>query len=161
MKFCPECGSRVVKKQIDGASRFICSSADCNYIAWNNPVPVVAALVKLNDNYILARNSQWPRGLFSLITGYLESGENVEEAVLREVKEELGLEGRLVGFIGHTTFRRKNQLLIAFEVEASGSIQKNHEIAETIELSAQELKSYNFSQLAITEQIIKNWANNI
>ncbi|MEJ2612904.1 MAG: NUDIX domain-containing protein [Candidatus Thiodiazotropha sp.] len=158
MRFCTKCGSDLLVKTIDGASRLVCTNADCDYTVWNNPVPVVAALVKLNDNYILARNTQWPHGVYSLITGYLESNENVEDAVLREVEEELGLKGRVEKFLGHYTFQKKNQLIIAFEIHATGIVCTNDEIAETIQLSAEELTSYDFRKLKITEQVIKSWA---
>ena len=158
MKFCPECGNPVQVKHIDGADRFICSNNQCNYVHWNNPVPVVAALVKLNSKYIIARNAQWPKGIFSLITGYLEAGEDVESAVLREVNEELGLEGVIVQYLGHYTFREKNQIILAFEVAATGEIQTNHELAEIKQLSVEELLNYDFQPLYITEQIINAWS---
>lgn len=158
MKFCPECGNRLVAAYRDGADRLVCSEGGCNYIAWNNPVPVVAALVRRNDEYLLARNSQWPSGMFALVAGYLECAEQVQEAVLREVREELGLEGRIERFIGHYMFKKKNQLIMAFEVHASGSIQTNEEIAELKALSADELKVYDFAPFYITQQIIEDWS---
>jgi NADH pyrophosphatase NudC (nudix superfamily) len=158
MKFCPECGNNLISKHRDGARRFVCGNSNCSYIHWNNPIPVVAALVKLNDKYIIARNAQWPGEIYSLITGYLEYGENVEEAALREVNEELGLEGKIERFLGHYTFSKKNQLIIAFEVHATGSIQTSDEIAAIKALSEAELKEYDFRPLYITEQIITKWS---
>lgn len=157
MKFCPQCANLLTAKNIDSRIRYVCTNTDCDYILWNNPVPVVAALVKRGDQYIIARNSAWPEKIFSLITGYLEEGENVEAAVLREVKEELGLDGLIAAFLGHFTFKEKNQLIIAFEIHAHGSINTNEELAEIKELSAAELASYDFSPLYITEQIISRW----
>lgn len=159
MNFCPECGSKINQKIIDGVNRFVCSENSCNYIYWNNPIPVVAALVKFRGNYIIARNTRWPRGIFSLITGYLESSEGIEEAILREVKEELDLEGKITGYLGHHIFTEKNQLILAFEVEAVGNVKTNHELAEIKELTAAELLGYDFHPLYITERIIKEWSN--
>ena len=68
---------------------------------WDNPVPVVAALIEYQGKIVLARNSQWPEGVLSLITGYLERNETPEEAVVREVKEELGLDGRVQELLGN------------------------------------------------------------
>lgn len=157
MKFCPDCGSKTSLKTTDNAQRYICQNDGCNYIHWNNPIPVVAALVKHDDNYLIARNTQWPKGIFSLITGYLEAGEEIEKAILREVKEELNLEGRIVNYLGHHMFSEKNQIILAFEVEASGKLKTNHELAETKYLSKSELGEYNFQPLYITEKVIQQW----
>ncbi|MGD8566458.1 MAG: NUDIX domain-containing protein [Gammaproteobacteria bacterium] len=118
---------------------------------------MVAALVKNKNNYIIARNVQWPKGVFSVITGYLESGEHPEDCVLREVKEELGLTGKISGFLGYHLFKEKNQLILAFEVLASGDLQTNHELAEVKYLTPVELSRYDFRPLTITEQIIREW----
>lgn len=155
MKFCPECGSKIALKEIDGAKRFVCEG--CNYIHWNNPAPVVAALVHYEGKYIIARNTLWPRGIFSVITGYLEQNETPEQAVLREVEEELGLSGRIKRFIGNYTFFEKNQVILCYEVEAEGEISTNHELAEVKVLLPDELKAYDFSPLYITEQIVRDW----
>lgn len=157
MKFCPNCGNKISLKVIDGVNRFACDNENCNFIHWDNPVPVVAALVKKRENYIIARNARWPRGVFSVITGYLESGEHPEDCVLREVMEELGLTGTIASFLGYHLFKEKNQLILAFEVVANGELQTNHELSEVKYLTPVELVSYDFTPLYITEQIIKEW----
>ncbi|MDH5180341.1 MAG: NUDIX domain-containing protein [Gammaproteobacteria bacterium] len=157
MNFCPECGSKVEAKQIDHALRFVCINNECAGIYWNNPTPVVAALVKSGGDYILARNKSWPKGIFSLITGYLEAGEEAEAAVLREVSEELGLTGEVVHYLGHHMFKEKNQLILAFEVHATGTIVPGEELAEIKQVSVGELAAYNFKPLYITEAVIAQW----
>jgi len=158
VNYCPECGNNTVAKFVDGSTRFVCSDSCCHFVHWNNPVPVVAALVIHNNNYLIARNAEWPKGVFSLIAGYLEAGEKPEDAVNREVSEELGLEGTVTRCLGHYSFFEKNQLIIAFEVVAEGCLATNHELAETLYLSRSELLNYNFGALKMTEQIINHWA---
>lgn len=158
MKYCSKCGSGLKAELIDGSTRYVCSSERCDYIFWNNPVPVVAALVRLNDKYIIARNTSWPKNIFSVITGYLEEGENPEDAVIRELDEELGLAGVIKRHIGNYIFKEKNQLILCYEVEASGAISTNHELAEFKELTAAELLEYDFSPLYITEKIKHDWS---
>lgn len=157
MKYCPECRAELVHRVKDDIDRACCPNEECGYIFWNNPTPVVAALVKNNQHYVIARNSQWPAGIFSLITGFLEGGESPEEGIIREVKEELGLDGRINRFLGLHSYHEANQLIIAFEVEATGVLSTNHEIAETMQLSANELEQYDFHPLYITENIIEQW----
>jgi NADH pyrophosphatase NudC (nudix superfamily) len=146
-----------VSKSIDGNERYVCTNEHCSFIHWNNPVPVVAALVEHSDGYIIARNSLWPQGVFSVITGYLEQNEGPEEAVIREVQEELGLQGKIRRLIGNYTFKEKNQVILCYEVAASGLIKTNHELAEIKQLSTSELMAYDFSPLYITEKIISDW----
>jgi NADH pyrophosphatase NudC (nudix superfamily) len=157
-KYCSRCGKVLNATLIDGAERYVCSTEGCGFIDWNNPVPVVAALVKFKDRYILARNVTWPKGVFSVITGYLESGESPQEAVVREVAEELGLSGKVTRHIGNYAFKEKNQIILCYEVEASGDIVTNHELAEIKALTAKELSAYDFSPLYITENIKNDWS---
>ena len=159
MNYCSKCGCELNTELIDGSKRYVCSSELCDFIFWNNPIPVVAALVMLNGKYIIARNISWPNSIFSVITGYLEEGENPEDAVIREVSEELGLSGNIKRHIGNYIFKEKNQVILCYEIEASGSISTNYEIAEIKELSASELSEYDFSPLYITEKIKHDWSN--
>ena len=104
MKFCPQCGQGLIKKQIEEKDRLACPSSSCTYVFWDNPTPVVAAIVELHGSVILARNRLWPEKMFGLVTGFLEQGETPQVAVLREVKEELGLTGTVAEFIGLYSF---------------------------------------------------------
>ena len=142
---------------MDGVERTICASPDCGFVFWDNPVPVVAAVVEYNNAIVLARNAQWPQGMFSMVTGYLERDESPGNAVLREVKEELGLSAQLQGFIGHYPFPRKNQLILAFAVNASGTIELNHEIAEVKLLPKDELEAKQFGRFQLTARIVQDW----
>ncbi len=157
MKFCPACGNSLISKLVDDTNRLACKNETCGYIFWNNPVPVVAALVFCADRYVIARNAAWPKSIYSLITGYLEQGENPDKAVLREVKEELGLDGHIHRFFGNYIFSEKNQLIIAYEVHATGDLKLNHELAEIKHLAPDELLQYDFHPLYITEKIIRDW----
>lgn len=159
MKYCPICKSDLITKDIDDESRLVCSNDECHYVHWNNPVPVVAAIVELDGSYIIARNTLWPDGIFSPIAGYLEKGETPEQAIVRECSEELGLDAMVYRYIGNYSFFEKNQLIIAYEIKASGDIELNHELAEIKLLSKLELQEYDFEPLAITEQIVADWCN--
>jgi NAD+ diphosphatase len=157
MNYCPQCGSKLIAREIDSEQRLVCSNDSCGYVFWNNPVPVVAALVELDGTYVIARNRAWPKGIFSVITGYLEQGEIPEDAVVREVSEELGLKGTITRFIGNYIFKEKNQVILCYEVAASGTIKTNHELAEIKRVSPKELSDYDFRPLYITEKLIRDW----
>jgi NADH pyrophosphatase NudC (nudix superfamily) len=155
--YCPFCGSKLGPQSIDGDNRLACESAKCRFVHWNNPTPVVAALVRVDDSYILARNTNWPDGVFSVLTGFLEKGESPESAVIREVGEELGLEVRDMQFIGHFSFRESNQLIIAFVCDGKGSLELSDEISETRHVPRHELADYDFAPLRLTQEIVARW----
>lgn len=157
MKFCPQCASPLTSGLIDGQERKLCSATACGFVVWDNPLPVVIALVSYQDQILLARNAQWPAGRYSFISGYLEKGEAPEQAVVREVKEELGLDAEVQGFIGHYAFLPKNQLLMAFDVTASGELSLGDEIVAIKCLSRDELAAYPFAELALSARIAGDW----
>jgi NADH pyrophosphatase NudC (nudix superfamily) len=141
MNYCLQCGAALLDGLVDQQMRRVCSRA-CGYVHWNNPIPVVAAIIEYEGQVLLARNSAWPAGWFALVTGFLEQGETPEQAVLREVEEELGLRGHIDSFVGNYTFIEQNQLLIVYHVVANGNIKLGHEIVEVKVLPATEVKTW-------------------
>lgn len=154
MKFCPQCTAHLEWRVVDDVERLACSSR-CGYVHWNNPIPVVAGLVRVGDEFILARNARWPANLFSVITGFLEKGESPEEAISREMHEELGLNTEALEFVGHYAFAGMNQLIIAFAVRAGGELRLGAEIAEVKRCSRAELARFDFGGLDITARIVQ------
>ena len=129
-RYCPCCTRELVERIEGERPRRACPEASCGYVLWENPTPVVAAVVEHEGHIILARNRAWPMPFFALITGFLEKNEQPEQAVLREVEEELSLKGQPPAFIGHYTFERMNQLIIAYHVVANGEIALSEELVE-------------------------------
>jgi NADH pyrophosphatase NudC (nudix superfamily) len=144
-------------RRIDGVPRRVCGTADCGFVHWDNPVPAVAGLVQYRDRIVLARNASWPGGTFSLITGFLEKQETPEQAVLRELKEELGLDGEIGGFLGHYPLFATNQLILALWIRATGEIVTGDEIAEVRLLTREELRRWPFGAFALTSAIVQAW----
>lgn len=129
--FCPRCATPLQDQDRDGVPRQVCGSATCDFVHWDNPTPVVAAVVEHEGQIILARNKLWPVAFYALITGFLErSDPSPEEAVQREVKEELGLDATGAHFIGHYPFARQNQIILAYHVPATGTITIGDELAD-------------------------------
>ncbi len=153
MKYCPLCRAELEKKLEDGIDRLCCSSGLCAYVYWNNPTPVVAAIVEIDQHIVLARNKSWPKDMFGLITGFLEKGETPEAGILREVKEELGLNGTSTDFVGNYSFFEMNQIIIAFHVKAKGTIEIGAELSEIRLVRPEDLQPWEFG----TGLAIKDW----
>ena len=115
-RYCPICATPLTKQSINGENRKACGKNSCNYIEWNNPIPVLAAIVQAGDNVVLVRALGWPEDWFGLVTGFHESGETAEDGVVREVKEELGLNCQVESLVGVYSFFQMNQVIIAYHV---------------------------------------------
>ncbi len=155
--YCPRCASKLVTKLLEGVERQACTFPGCGFVHWDNPLPVVAALIEYRGKFLLARNAKWPRGIFSLVTGFLERKETPERAVTREVKEELGLDSEVTSFIGHYPFSEMNQIILAFSVSAAGELKTSGEIAETMSVTIEQLRVHDFKPLYITSAVVRDW----
>ena len=107
--------------------------AACGFTHWNNPTPVLAAVVECADRggqLLLARNAAWSGRMFALITGFMEAGETPQEGIAREVAEETSLVAEAVNLIGVYDFQRMNQVIIAYHALARGEVRLSPELAE-------------------------------
>ncbi|HZR34017.1 MAG TPA: NUDIX domain-containing protein [Nevskia sp.] len=153
-KFCPRCATPLQTGAVDmGPDRLRCPS--CEFVHWDNPVPVVAAIVEHEGQIILARNRAWPPKMFALITGFLEKDDpDPASGVLREVEEELGLKAaRVSEFVGHYPFPRMNQLIIAYHVVAEGQIVLGEELVEYRRVAPDQLRPWP----AATGLALRDW----
>jgi len=149
-RFCPRCAQPLAPGEHGGAKRLACA---CGYVHWDNPVPVVAAIVEHEGAVILARNRDWPEKMFGLITGFLEKGETPEVAVAREVNEELSLDALATHFVGLYPFERRNELIIAYHVPATGTVRLNEELADYRRIAPEKLRPWDFG----TGLALRDW----
>ena len=149
-RFCPLCAQPLAAGEHGGVLRMACV---CGFVHWDNPVPVVAAIVAHEGGVILARNRDWPEKMFGLITGFLEKGETPEAAVAREVKEELALEAEATEFVGLYPFERRNELIIAYHVPARGTLRLGEELAEYRRIAPEKLRPWEFG----TGLALRDW----
>jgi NADH pyrophosphatase NudC (nudix superfamily) len=125
------CAAPLIERADEGEGgkvRIACP--DGHWTHWDNPLPVVAALVEVEGRILLARNAAWPAKAYGLITGFLERGETPEQGIARELKEETNLDADKTSLIGVYEFIRKNELLIAYHVQASGDIRLSQELVD-------------------------------
>lgn len=132
VRFCSHCASALqwltVVEDSGEVQRLRCP--DCGWTHWNNPTPVLAAIVEHEGRVLLARNAAWPEKVFGLITGFMEAGESPEAGIAREVLEETGLVVQSQQLIGAYEFLRMNQVIIAYHVEATGQVKLSPELLE-------------------------------
>ena len=114
----------------DGGEKARLRCPACDYTHWNNPTPVLAAVVELNGQILLARNAAWSGRMFALITGFMEAGETPQGGIAREIKEETNLDAAALTLIGVYDFQRMNQIIIAYHAVCSGDVKLSPELAE-------------------------------
>jgi NAD+ diphosphatase len=105
---------------------------ECGMSAYPRISPAMMVLVKKGDAILLARHAQSPTGRHSALAGFLEPGESVEDAIHREVFEEVGLKVRDLKYFGSQSWPFPHSLMVAFTAEyESGEITPDPaEIAE-------------------------------
>ena len=152
-RFCPQCSTPLVTRHEAGRDRLACPTDGCDYVFWDNPLPVVAAVLEHDGHVILVRNHGWPDDWFGLVTGFLERGESAQEGVLREIQEEVGLTGQVAGLIGVYPFHRMNQVIIAFHVIAQGEVVLGDEIAAFRRVPIDRLRPW----ASATGEALRDW----
>ncbi len=145
--FCPNCATPLqsLVRLEDGGEKARLRCPACEWTHWNNPTPVLAAVIELADRdgqVLLARNAAWPERMFALITGFMEAGETPEEGIAREIREETRLEVDALDLIGVYDFQRMNQLIVAYHAIARGEIVLSEELAEYRLYRPEEIKCW-------------------
>jgi NAD+ diphosphatase len=144
MTFCPRCARRLAPREMEGRTRYACPDPSCAFVFYDNPLPVAAALVEHEGKVVLVRQHGWPEKWFGLVTGFIERGESAEDAALRELKEELGLDGHIESLIGVYPFAVRNELIVTFHVTAQGTIALGPELEAFKAVDPAELRAWPF-----------------
>ncbi len=127
-RFCGACGSLTVFAEGERCVR--CPA--CGQVAYPRISPAMMVLIRRGESILLARHHNSPTAFFTALAGFLEAGESIEDAVHREVFEEVGLQIRDLRYFGSQPWPFPHSLMVAFTAEyAGGEIQVDEtEIAE-------------------------------
>ncbi len=121
-QFCGQCGNKMIDSPKERAKE--CSV--CKLLAFPKISPVVMALIQKGDEILLARSPHFPPGMYSILAGFVNPGETLEQCVQREVLEEVGLQVEEIKYFGSQSWPFPNSLLIAFSCKwKSGEIVKD------------------------------------
>ena len=112
-KYCAECGHRLEEIKYGDDDCKICPS--CKKMYGSSPFPVVAVLVVNEFNEILLlKQNHISEAKWTIVTGYLIDGETIEDAVVREVKEETGQDVIKCQYVASYYFAPKQLIMIGF-----------------------------------------------
>ena len=131
-RYCPRCAAPLAERSQleDGGPKTRLRCPACDFTHWNNPTPVLAAIVERDGRVLLARNAAWQHRMFALITGFMEAGESPEDGIRREVAEETGLIAERLTLVGVHDFQRMNQVIVTYHAVARGEVVLSPELAE-------------------------------
>jgi NAD+ diphosphatase len=115
-RFCANCGAPT--ELADGGHERVCPSYATHHFPRTDPVAIVR--VVSGDRVLLGRQASWEPGRFSVLAGFVEPGETLEEAVRREVLEESRVEVGEVSYVASQPWPFPSSLMIGFNAEARG-----------------------------------------
>jgi len=131
--YCSSCGSKLILRNEGGILRDYCEK--CNTYYYDNPLPVASNIVMKDREILLVKRKNDPfKGLWCLPMGFAESGESIEDAALRELAEESGIQGNIIDLVNAESGYSNTYgdlLFLTFETEwASGEPEAGDDALE-------------------------------
>lgn len=115
-RFCGTCGSDTLSNDSGHVRR--CSSESCGELHFPRTDPAVIMLVTDGERCLLGRQASWTEHVYSTLAGFVEPGESLEEAVVREVREETGIEVSEVQYHSSQPWPFPSSLMLGFTARA-------------------------------------------
>lgn len=157
-RICPSCGGSLTPNSHDFGRK--CSQCERTYYAQQSPAIIVA--VERGGKLLLAHNAAFPEGRYSIIAGFVEPGESLEDAVKREIREEVSVEVEDIKYFGSQIWPFPNSLMLGFTAQwSSGEITPDGiEIVRAGWYDPDEIYSLNLPDGAsIARRLIDNFVN--
>ncbi|MFK7932776.1 MAG: NAD(+) diphosphatase [Saprospiraceae bacterium] len=153
-KYCGRCGHENALQKNETAKK----CPNCSLVLYPRISPAVIMSVIKDDKILLAHNARGKRGFYSVLAGFVEPGETLEDCVRREIKEEVNLEVKNIRYFGSQPWPFPDSLMIGFISEyASGEVI----------LEEEELDDYGWftkdnlpeipSKISISRALIDDW----
>ncbi len=165
--FCGKCGHKT--KSLEGGNVRICTNASCKENYYPSMDPAVIVLVTSDEKCLLGRQSPWPKNMYSTIAGFVEPGENIEDAVSREVEEETGIRIENITYQSSQPWLFPSSLMLGFTAKAKNKkivINKSElddarwftrkEIRENLDKGLMKMPM----KVSIAYNLIKTWYEN-
>jgi NAD+ diphosphatase len=131
-RFCGVCGHATESREAGYQRR--CGNPDCRALHFPRIDPAIIVLVHDGERVVLGRQKGWPAGMHSVLAGFLEPGESLEDCVRREVREETGLELETIGYYGSQPWPFPQSVMLGFVARAAAAA------ATELRIDAEELE---------------------
>ena len=154
-KFCGRCGNVTIRG--DHERSIICPK--CGNVVYPRISPVVIVAVRNGDKLLMAHNIDNPNPRLFLISGFVEVGESLEQAVHREVMEEAGLRVKNIHYFGSQPWPFSDSLIAGFTAELDGNdtiCMQKEELSEAMWVSREDIPEYE-TDVSISCCLIENF----
>lgn len=142
-RYCPVCGDEFTKKRVKDHEppRLVCKNRECGFVFYLDPKLVACAIVEMDNRIVLLKRAKSPeRGKWVMPGGYVDRGEKVEEAAIRETKEECGIEIGLKGLFGVYSYPGYLEVVIVYLADyISGTLAAEDETTDSKLISVEEI----------------------
>ena len=137
-RFCPRCGGRLET----AAAGHVLTCQQCGRQQFPRSDPAVIMMVTDGDRALLGRQASWPEGRYSTLAGFVDPGESLEEAVIREVAEETAVQVSEVTYFGNQPWPFPQSLMVGFFARAVTTEIRvdEHEISDARWFSRQDMR---------------------
>ena len=156
-QFCGKCGT---KTRIDEKDMML-KCPDCGQVHYPRIAPAIIVAIRNDDKLLMAKHSYHDNIRYALIAGFVEPGESIEEAVHREVLEEVGIKIKNLKYLKSQSWPFPNSLMLGFEAEyESGNIKVDgDEILKAKWFKKDEIIQYT-SDISISDWMIQRFIDN-
>lgn len=155
-QYCGGCGEKTVLDKKD--MMLICP--ECGQMHYPRIAPAIIVTINKSNQLLMAKHSYHKNFNYALIAGFVEPGESIEEAVKREVKEEVGIEIKNIKYLKSQSWPFPNSLMLGFEAEYDkGEINVDgEEIIEAKWFNPEEIEKPS-SDISISSWLIDHYIN--
>lgn len=126
-RFCGKCGTPT--NIVEAGNLRTCTNENCKLNHFPSMDPAVIVLVSSGEKCLLGSQDFWPKGMYSTIAGFVEPGESIEDAVIREVEEETGIKVENIEYQSSQPWLFPVSLMLGFNATAKNTTI-NHDIDE-------------------------------
>jgi len=165
-KYCGDCGSPT--HSLEGGMLRECTNEACGQQHFPRTDPAIIVLITHGERCLLGRKSWWPEGMYSNVSGFVEPGESLEDALVREVREETGAEVVEMTYHSSQPWPFPSSLMLGFTaVVASETIQIDEDELEDAAWFSREAMRRRLQQgilrlpmpVSISFRLIEEWYN--
>ncbi len=122
-RFCPQCGGRTYLNHRDMAMQ----CHDCRTLHYPRIFPCIIVAVRKEKQILLAQHPKHKNGMYTVIAGFLEVGETLEQCVAREVQEETGIKVTNIRYFGSQPWAFPSSMMMAFLADyESGDVRPDY-----------------------------------
>ena len=154
INYCQRCGGPMVDTTVERKARRACPA--CGFVAFRDPKVAAAVLVLLDGSLVMVKRGVEPElGRWAFPSGFVDRGESVEDAAVREVKEETGLDVRTTGLVGLYSETGSPVILAVYSAEViGGKLASGHDADEAATFAISDLPPLPFPH---DDQILRDW----